>query len=168
MIKSFVEKSPYIEESCFIAGNASIIGDVKIGGNSSVWFGTVIRAESNNIIIGKNTNIQDNSTLHEDKDAPLIIGDNVTVGHNVILHGCNIDNDVLVGMGSIILNNATIGEKTIIGAGSLVTEGKKIPSGVLCLGSPAKVIRNLTEEEINKIKISADHYKELASEYKVK
>lgn len=168
MMRNFVEKSPCVEESCFIAENASIIGDVKIEENSSVWFGTVIRAESSNIIMGKNTNIQDNSTLHGDKDAPLIIGDNVTVGHNVILHGCNIENDVLVGMGSIILNNATIGEKSIVGAGSLVTEGKKIPSGVLCLGSPAKVIRNLTEEEIDKIRISADHYKELASEYKGK
>lgn len=166
MIKNFLKKRPYIEESCFIAENASIIGDVKIGQNSSVWFGSVIRAELNSISIGKNTNIQDNSTLHEDKDAPLIIGDNVTVGHNVILHGCNIENNVLIGMGSIILNNAKIGEQTIIGAGSLVTEGKEIPSGVLCLGSPAKVIRNLTEEEISRIKISADHYRELASEYK--
>lgn len=168
MIKNFLEKSPEIQESCFIAENASIIGDVKIGENSSVWFGTVIRAESNNINIGKNTNIQDNSTLHEENDAPLIIGDNVTVGHNAILHGCDIGNNVIIGMGSIILNNAKIGEETIIGAGSLVTEAKEIPSGVLCLGSPAKVIRNLTVEEISKIKRSAEHYRELASEYKGK
>lgn len=165
MIGNFKEKRPEIHNTCFVAESADIIGDVVIGENSNVWFGTVIRGDTNKIIIGKNTNIQDNSTLHVDGAASLNIGDNVTVGHGVILHGCSIDNSALIGMGSIVLNNAKIGEYTIIGAGSLVTEGKEIPAGVLCMGSPAKIIRELTEDEKIKIRKSAEHYVELSQEY---
>ena len=116
--------------------------------------------------VGKNTNIQDNSTVHNDYNTPTNIGDNVTIGHNSIIHGCTIKNNVLIGMGSIILNNAEIGENTIIGAGSLVTQNKKIPSGVLCVGSPAKVVRELTKEEIEHIKQSAENYVQMGREHK--
>ncbi|WP_027624841.1 gamma carbonic anhydrase family protein [Clostridium lundense] len=166
MIDSFNNKEPKIHNSCFIAHSADVVGDIVIGEKSNVWFGTVIRGDTNNVVIGKNTNIQDNCTLHVDSTAPLIIGDNVTVGHGVILHGCVIKNSALIGMGSIILNNAKIGAESIIGAGSLVTEGKEIPSGVLCMGSPARIIRELTEEEKINIRKSAEHYVELSEQYK--
>lgn len=166
MIGNFNNKKPKVHSSCFIADSADVVGDIVIGENSNVWFGTVIRGDTNNIIIGENTNIQDNCTLHVDGTAPLIIGDNVTVGHGVILHGCVIDNSTLIGMGSIVLNNAKIGAESIIGAGSLVTEGKEIPSGVLCMGSPAKIIRELTEEEKIKTRKSAEHYVQLSEQYK--
>ncbi|WP_125152164.1 gamma carbonic anhydrase family protein [Clostridium rectalis] len=166
MIYKFKNLQPNIHESCFIAKSSDLIGSVILGENSSVWFGSVIRGDSNNIVVGENTNIQDNCTLHVDSNAELKIGDNVTIGHNVILHGCNIGNCSLIGMGSIILNNARIGENTIVGAKSLVTQDKEIPSGVLCIGSPAKVVRNLTEDEIRNLKYSADHYVQLADMYK--
>jgi carbonic anhydrase/acetyltransferase-like protein (isoleucine patch superfamily) len=165
MVEKFEDKYPEIHNSCFVAGSADILGDVHIGENSNVWFGTVIRGDTNRIIIGKNTNIQDNCTLHVDGIAPLSIGDSVTVGHGVILHGCSIGNSSLIGMGSIVLNNAKIGECTIIGAGSLITKGKEIPSGVLCMGSPAKIIRKLREEEIEKLRSNAEHYVELSKKY---
>lgn len=165
MIGKFENKYPEIHNSCFVAGSADIFGDVHIGENSNVWFGTVIRGDTNKIIIGKNTNIQDNCTLHVDDIASLNIGDSVTVGHGVILHGCSIGNSSLIGMGSIVLNNAKIGECTIIGAGSLITEGKEIPSGVLCMGSPAKIIRELRGDEIEKLRNNAEHYVELSKKY---
>lgn len=160
-------KEPQINSSCFIAPSADIFGDVKIGQESSVWFGTVIRGDGKDVFIGKGTNIQDNCTIHEEKYLyPTTIGDYVTVGHGAILHGCTIGNHCLIGMGSIILDGAEIGEYTIVGAGSLITKDKKIPSGVLCMGSPAKVIRNLTEEEKRSIDISAKHYVQISREYK--
>lgn len=166
MIKSYKSISPKIDSLCFIAENAAIIGNVEIGEKSSIWYGVAIRGDMDYIKIGKNTNIQENSTLHNDTTSPVNIGDNVTVGHNAVVHGCTIKNNVLIGMGSVILNKAEIGENTIIGAGSLVTQGKKIPSGVLCMGSPAKVIRELTKEEIEKIQKSADNYYKLSLEHK--
>lgn len=166
MIKAIKEKIPKVDESCFIADNAVVIGDVKIKENTNVWYGVVIRSDMNNTIIGKNTNIQENTTVHNDFDYGVTIGDNVTIGHNCIIHGCKINNSVLVGMGSIILNGAEIGDNTIIGAGSLVTQNKKIPSGVLCMGSPAKVVRELTSDEIESIKESALHYVELGNIHK--
>jgi carbonic anhydrase/acetyltransferase-like protein (isoleucine patch superfamily) len=166
MIKAYKGNKPEIMESCFIADNATVIGQVKINDNANVWYGSVIRSDMSYTTIGSNTNIQENTTVHNDFSTPTEIGDNVTIGHNCVIHGCKIKNNVLIGMGSIILNNAEIGENTIIGAGSLVTQGKKIPSGVLCIGSPAKVIRELTSEEIESIKSSAIHYLEMAEEHK--
>jgi len=166
MIKSVKGKTPMIEESCFIAENATVVGDVTIGAGANIWYGAVIRSDLDTTIIGKNTNIQENSTLHDDYGVSNTIGDNVTIGHNCIIHGCTVGNNVLIGMGSIVLNGAEIGENTIVGAGSLVTQNKKIPSGVLCMGSPAKVVRELTAEEIESIKISAIHYAELGQEHK--
>lgn len=165
MIKKFEGIEPQIDESVFVAESADIIGRVKIGKDSSIWYNTVLRGDENSIIIGENTNIQDGTIVHVGWDRDTIIGDNVTVGHNAIIHGCKIGEYSLVGMGSIVLDGAEIGEYTMIGAGSLVTN-KKFPPGVLLLGSPAKVIRELTEEEKNSLKSSAQHYIETAQKHK--
>lgn len=163
---SFDKVYPKVHEEAYIADNVDIIGKVDIEKDVSIWFGTVIRGDINSISIDERSNIQDNSTVHVDTNNPVIIGKNVTIGHNSIIHGCTIGNNVLIGMGSIVLNGATIGENTIIGAGSIVTENKNIPSGVLCFGSPAKVIRELSEEEIKNISASAERYIKLSKKYK--
>lgn len=165
MIKKFEGIEPQIEESVFVAESADIIGRVKIGKGSSIWYNTVLRGDENSIIIGENTNIQDGTIVHVGWDRDTIIGNNVTVGHKAIIHGCKIGEYSLVGMGSIVLDGAEIGEYTMIGAGSLVTK-KKFPPGVLLLGSPAKVIRELTDEEKNSLKTSAQHYVETAKKHK--
>ncbi|RKD34655.1 gamma carbonic anhydrase family protein [Thermohalobacter berrensis] len=166
MILEYNGIKPQMHESCFIAKSAEIIGKVTIGEKSSVWYKSVLRGDENEIIIGKYTNIQDGCTVHIAKEYKTIIGDYVTVGHNAIIHACNIGNNVLVGMGSIILDGAEIEDNVLIGAGSIVTPGKKIPSGSLVLGSPAKVVRKLTEEEIQSIKKSAVDYVEYANRHK--
>lgn len=169
MILSFNDEKPSIHETCFIAENSTIIGAVTLEEYSSIWFGTVVRADVNSIYIGKGTNIQDNCTLHANHDTnPIKLGEYVTVGHNVILHGCKLGNKVLIGMGAIIMDNVEIGDNTIIGAGSLVPPGKIIPSGVLCVGSPAKVVRILKADEIEDLMLSAQHYIKTASVYKTK
>lgn len=166
MIYSYENKKPIIASSVFVAQSADIIGDVKIEEDSSIWFGVVIRGDSNYIKIGRGSNIQDNSVIHvNSNDNGVNIEDNVTVGHGAILHGCTIRSNCLIGMGSTIMDNVEIGEGTIIGANSLVTSGKKISSGVLCMGSPAKVIRKLTEEEKLGITQNADHYIEMGKKY---
>lgn len=166
MIKTYEGKIPTIHSSCYIAESADIIGDVKIVEMANIWFGAVIRGDINSITIGKNTNIQDNCVLHVEKNSPLYIGDDVTVGHGAILHGCSIGNGSLIGMGSIVLNNAIIGTQTLVGAGSLIPEGKHIPDGVLCMGSPVKIIRELTDEEKQKLTESATKYVTLSNKYK--
>lgn len=165
MIHQFDGKIPNVHKDAFIASSADVIGNVFIGENSNIWFGAVLRGDMNYLSIGICTNIQDNSTVHNDDDFPTNIGDYVTIGHNSVIHGCKISNNTLIGMGSTVLNGAEIGEYTIIGAGSLVTQGKKIPSGVLCMGVPAKVIRELTIEEKESIKISAENYVALSKKY---
>lgn len=170
MILNYKGNKPSISKDAFVAENATIIGSVEIMEDANIWFGTVIRGDVNKIKIGKGTNIQDNSTIHvnvegENESGSVLIGDNVTIGHNSVIHGCRIGNECLIGMGSIILNDAEIGDNTIIGAGSVVTSNKKIPSGVLCLGAPAKVIRELTKEEIEHIKESAKNYIAWSKEY---
>lgn len=166
MIKKLKNKKPVIDVSCFIAETANIIGDVIIDSNSSIWYNAVIRADDNYVKIGKNTNLQDNATVHNSISFPTIIGDNVTIGHGAIVHACKVGNNCLIGMGAILLDGAEIGDNTIIGAGSLVAQGKKIPAGVLALGSPAKVIRELTEKEKIDLEISAKHYIACAKEHK--
>ena len=166
MIMSYKGVYPKIHESAFIEESAKIIGDVEIGENSSVWFNAVVRGDVHYIRIGARTNVQDNCTLHVTKDIfPLILGSDITVGHNVILHGCVVKDRCLIGMGSIILDNAEIGEDSIIGAGALVTEGMKVPSGSLVLGIPGKVVRSLKPEEIARIKKSANNYIEYSKNY---
>lgn len=157
---------PQIDKNVFIAPGAHVIGNVQIGMESSLWFNTVVRGDVNWIKIGQRTNIQDLCMVHVDSGGwPCQIGDDVTVGHRVIIHGCEISNRVLVGMGSVIMNGAKIGEDSIIGAASLVTENTVIPPRTLALGSPCKVKRDLTEKEIQMIKLSALHYAELAKSY---
>ncbi|MDO8519906.1 MAG: gamma carbonic anhydrase family protein [Deltaproteobacteria bacterium] len=163
--------NPSIPKSCFIAPQAIVIGDVVLGENSSVWFNTVIRGDVNTIRIGKMTNIQDLSMVHVanadgPSPAPTVIGDYVTVGHRAIIHGATVQDNCLIGMGAILLDRSVIGKNSIIGAGALVTEGMNIPPGSLAFGSPAKVIRLLTEAEISLIRFSAENYAALAEKYK--
>jgi carbonic anhydrase/acetyltransferase-like protein (isoleucine patch superfamily) len=165
MIKEFNNKKPMIDKSCYISESVDIIGEVVIEKNVNIWFGTRIRGDMNKIYIGENSNIQENSVVHVDSHCETNIGKNVTIGHGAIIHGCIISENVLVGMGSIILNGAKIGKNTIIGAGSLVPQGKEYEEGVLILGSPAKVIRKLTEAEIKGIERSANNYVELSKKY---
>lgn len=166
MIRNYKDNVPMIHESCFVAESADIIGRVTLEEDCSIWFGAVLRGDCNSIHIGKGSNIQDNCTVHVGHKESVEIGEYVTVGHNAIIHGCKIGSNTLIGMGATILNNAEIGEETIIGAASLVTSNKKIPSGVLCMGSPAKVIRELTEEERRRIRESAKYYLDEMKEYK--
>ena len=144
----------------FIAENASVIGSVMIENQASVWFNVVIRGDSEFITIGERTNVQDGSVLHADPGAPLVLGRNVSVGHNATLHGCTVGNGTLIGINSVVLNHATIGEESIVGANTLVPEGKSFPDGVLILGTPGKVVRELTREEKNDLLGIADGYVE--------
>jgi carbonic anhydrase/acetyltransferase-like protein (isoleucine patch superfamily) len=165
MILDFDNIKPTIHEDAFIAHSADIIGRVRIEKDASIWFGTVVRGDINQINILEGSNIQDNSVIHVDEKHSVNIGRNVTVGHGVILHGCTIEENCLIGMGSVILNGAKIGNNTIVAAGSLIAQNKEIPSGVLCMGSPAKVVRDLTEEEIESIRIAAKKYIETSKKY---
>ncbi len=159
LIIPYKGKYPSIHPSVFLAENSTVIGDVQIGEDSSVWYGTVIRGDVNYIRIGKGTNLQDNSVVHVTHDTyPTIVGDYVTVGHRVVLHGCKIGNHVLVGMGAVVMDGVEIEDYVLVGAGALLTPGKRFPSGVLVAGFPAKVIRDLREEEIRLIEESAKNY----------
>lgn len=166
MILEYNGNSPEIDESCFIAEGAQIIGRVTLKGNANIWFGTVIRGDVNYIVVGEGTNIQDNCVVHTDSNNPTIVGSNVTVGHSAILHACTIENDVLIGMGAIILDGAVIGKNVIIGAGSLIPPGKIIPSNSLVMGSPGKVIRQLSDDETKGLRKSAQNYVQLSKDYK--
>lgn len=138
---------PRLAEQVFLAPGSRVIGRVEIGQGSSVWYNTVIRADVDEVKIGEGTNIQDGCALHEDEGFPLTIGNRVSVGHNVVLHGCTIENDALIGMGAIVMNGARIGAGAVVAAGSLVTQGQEIPAGHLAMGSPAKVVKALSEED---------------------
>ncbi|ASE33842.1 MULTISPECIES: gamma carbonic anhydrase family protein [Mammaliicoccus] len=166
MIKSFKGQKPQIDQSCYIAENATLIGDITIGPKSSVWFNSVIRGDVAPTIIGEGVNIQDLCCLHQSPNQPLIIEDFVTVGHKVTLHSSIIRKHALIGMDSTILDGAEIGEYAFIGAGSLVPPGKKIPPHTLAFGRPAKVIRELTEDDYNELKRINASYIEKAEIYK--
>jgi carbonic anhydrase/acetyltransferase-like protein (isoleucine patch superfamily) len=166
LIYKYKDKFPKISDSAFIADYVTISCDVEIGDESSVWFNTVIRGDVAPTIIGKKVNIQDNSVLHQSPNSPLIIEDEVTIGHQVLLHSCIIRKKALIGMGSIILDQAEIGEGAFIGAGSLVPQGKKIPPGTLAFGRPAKVIRDLTPEDIEEMNRISKEYAEKGAYYK--
>ena len=150
--------TPDIADSAWVADNAQVIGDVHMAPDSSVWFSSVVRGDTATIRIGEGTNIQDGSVLHADVGIPLTIGKHVTVGHMVQLHGCTIGDESLIGIGAVVLNGAKIGKNCLVGAGSLVTEGKEFPDGSMILGSPAKVVRELTPEQIEGLRRSAQHY----------
>lgn len=150
--------SPRVPDSAWVADSAQVMGDVELGEDVSVWFGAVLRGDTDRICIGAGSNIQDGSVLHADAGMPLTLGRRVTVGHMVMLHGCSIGDDSLIGIGAVVLNGARIGRGCIVGAGALVTEGKEFPDGSMILGSPAKVVRTLTPEQQQGLVRSAEHY----------
>ncbi len=152
------EHTPQVHPTAFVADSAQVVGRVTLGEGSSVWFNTVIRADNEPMTIGAGSNIQDGSVLHSDTGFPLSVGERVTVGHQVVLHGCTVGDESLIGIGAVVLNGAKIGKHCLVGAGSLVTEGKEFPDGSMILGSPAKVVRQLTPEQIDGLRRSAQHY----------
>ncbi|MBX2867437.1 MAG: gamma carbonic anhydrase family protein [Acidiferrobacterales bacterium] len=159
------EQSPAIDASAYVAPGAVLIGSVVMAGEASVWFGVVIRADNDQIEIGKGSNVQDNSVLHTDPGYPISIGQRVTVGHSVMLHGCTIGDNSLIGIGSTVMNGAVIGKNCIVGAGSLITEGKSFPDGSLIIGSPAKAIRPLSAEQIDDLAYASQSYIDKISKY---
>lgn len=167
MIRQYKGKTPEIASSAYIDDSAHVIGDVIIGEESSVWFNATIRGDVNYIRIGARTNIQDSSVLHVTKGThPLFIGNEVTVGHNVTLHGCIIKDRCLIGMGAIVLDGAEVGEDSIVGAGALIKEGMRVKPRTLVVGVPAREVRQLSDEEVQRIKTSAGNYIDYMSEYK--
>ena len=168
MLKSYKGIMPTVHPTAWIEDSAQVIGDVVIGMDSSIWFNAVVRGDVNYIRIGKRTNIQDNCTVHVTKDVyPTILGDDVTVGHNVVIHGCVIKDRCLIGMGAILLDHAEVGQDSIIGAGALITEGAKIPPRSLVLGIPGKVVRGLKDEEVARIAQSARNYMGYVKDYRL-
>lgn len=159
-------KSPSIHDSVFVAPGAYLIGDVQIGKDSTVWFNAVLRADDGPIMVGERCSIQDNTTIHLYEGFPVIIEDDVTVGHNVILHGCKIGRNCIIGMGSTILDNVEVGEECIIGANTLLAGGIKIPPRSLVLGSPGKVVRELNEKDLQMLQMSSAHYVQKGKEFK--
>ena len=166
MFYDLKDKKPKNSGENWVAPNATIIGDVTLEKNTSIWFNAVLRGDIENILIEEGSNVQDGSVLHTDPGCPLKVGKNVTIGHLVMLHGCVIEDDCLIGIGSTILNKAKIGKNSIIGANALITENKVIPERSLVIGSPGKIIRQVTEEEIKSIKENAEHYVENYKKYK--
>lgn len=165
MIKEFNKVMPQTEKSAFIADNSMVIGDAFLAENTSVWFGAVVRADSEKITIGENSNIQDNCTIHCSKGFPVKIGSNVTVGHNAVVHGCTIGDNTLIGMNATILNGAVIGKNCVVGAGALVTENKVFPDNSLIIGVPAKAVKSIDRAAEQSISENARHYVFLAEEY---
>jgi carbonic anhydrase/acetyltransferase-like protein (isoleucine patch superfamily) len=157
--------APALGPGAWVAPSADLIGDVRLGARASVWFGAVIRADNTPIHLGEESNFQDGAIGHSDPGAPLTIGARVTVGHQAILHGCTVQDEALIGMGARILNGAVIGEQCIVGAGALVTEGKMFEPRSLVVGSPARAVRTLTDEQVALLRVSAAHYAEKAEHY---
>lgn len=166
MIYKLGEYTPNIDDSCFVAPSADLIGRVVMKPNSSVWFNCVLRADNEPITIGENSNVQDGSILHVDPGYPINISNNVTIGHKVMLHGCTIGEGSLIGMNAVVLNGAKIGKNCLIGANALVTENMEIADGSMVLGSPAKVVRQLNEKTKNMLKMGAGHYVQNSNRYK--
>lgn len=158
--------TPQLAAGAWVADSAQVIGNVHLGEHTSIWFGVVIRGDTEAIRLGRNTNIQDLSMLHADVGVPLTIGDSVSVGHQVVLHGCTVGDNTLIGIGAVVLNRARIGKNCIVGAHSLVTEGKEFPDNSLIMGSPAKAVRQLDDSAIKKIADNARHYVGNAQRYR--
>lgn len=157
-LDQFLGRTPRLGKRVYIAKGAVVIGDVTMGDHSSVWYHAVVRGDINRIVIGEGTNIQDNAVVHLADDYPALLGSHVTVGHSAIVHACTVEDEVLIGMGAVILDGAVIGAQSIIGANALVTQGTRIPPGSMVLGSPAKVVRQLTSEERGGLKYWAEKY----------
>ncbi len=150
--------APRVAETAWVADSAEVMGNVVLGDNASIWFGAVLRGDNETLTIGAGTNVQDGSVLHSDHGQPLTLGERVTVGHKVVLHGCTVGDESLIGIGAVVLNGARIGKNCLVGAGALVTEGKEFPDGSMILGSPAKAVRQLTPEQMEGLRKSAQTY----------
>ena len=160
------DKAPQLGENAWVAPNATVIGDVHLGANASIWWNATLRGDNDPIYIGDNSNIQDGSVLHTDEGIPMLIGADVTVGHLVMLHGCTVGDGSLIGIGSVILNRAVIGKGCVVGANTLIPEGKVFPDHVLIVGSPGKVVRELSADDVIHLKHAAAHYVANARRYK--
>lgn len=160
------EHRPHLAEGAWVADSAQVIGRVVLEQDASVWFGVVLRGDTERLRLGRGSNIQDGSVVHADPGFPVEIGENVTVGHHVMLHGCAIGDGSLIGIQAVILNGARIGRNCLVGAGALVTEGKEFPDGSLIIGAPAKAVRQLSAEQLERLKRSAGHYVENARRYR--
>ena len=160
------DRIPRIHDSAWVADNATVIGEVELEEDASVWFGAILRGDSALIRLGKRANVQDGSVVHADAGIPATIGDGVTIGHLVMLHGCTIGDGTLVGIGAVILNNARIGRNCLVGAGALVTEGKEFPDGSLIVGSPAVAVRSLSAAQIERVNLAATHYVDNARRFR--
>jgi carbonic anhydrase/acetyltransferase-like protein (isoleucine patch superfamily) len=158
--------SPDVHPSAFVADSAQVMGAVTLAEDSSIWFQAVLRGDNERITIGAGSNVQEGSVLHTDLGFPLTLGERVTIGHGVVLHGCTVGDESLIGIGAVVLNGAVIGKHCLVGAGALVTEGKQFPDGSMILGSPAKVVRQLTPEQIEGLRRSAVHYVDNARRYR--
>ncbi len=158
--------APEVAASAWVANSAEVMGNVQLAEDASIWFGAVLRGDCESISIGEGSNIQDASVLHADLGKPLVVGRHVTVGHQVMLHGCTIGDESLIGIGAVVLNGAKIGRNCLVGAGALITEGKEFPDGSMIIGSPAKAVRQLTPEQIEGLRRSAQHYVDNARRFK--
>ncbi|BAF60219.1 MAG: gamma carbonic anhydrase family protein [Pelotomaculum sp.] len=165
MILPYDGVRPEIDETAFIAPTAVVVGRVEIGPYSSIWYNSVVRGDVDTVVIGACTSIQDGSILHEHAGFPLVIGDRVTVGHRVLLHGCTVEDGAYIGMGAIVLNGARIGAGAVVGAGSLVLQGQEIPPGMLALGSPARVVRPIREDEVDRFLGAVGRYLKMAEKH---
>ena len=167
IVRAWNGKAPRLDESVFVADDAVVIGDVEVGAGSSIWFGTLVRGDVNHIRIGRRTNVQDHCILHVSSGThPTEVGDDVTLGHRVTLHGCTIKDRCLVGIGAVVLDGAVVGESSIVGAGALVPPGMVVPPGMLAVGAPARVKRELTPEEVEFFVRSAERYRGYAEQYR--
>jgi carbonic anhydrase/acetyltransferase-like protein (isoleucine patch superfamily) len=160
------QHSPRRADTAWVADSAQVIGNVELAEGASVWFGAILRGDAELLRVGKNSNVQDGSVLHADPGFPLTLGEHVTVGHMVMLHGCTVGDGSLIGIQAVVLNGAKIGKHCLVGAGALVTEGKEFPDGSMIIGSPARVVRQLTPEQIAGLRRSAEHYVENAQRFK--
>ena len=160
------DSRPQVHETAWVADSAEVIGDVRLAEATSVWYGSLLRGDSASITIGRGSNIQDHSVLHVDAAVPLVVGEDVTVGHRVVLHGCTIGDGSLIGIGAIVLNRACIGRHCLVGAGAVVTEDKTFPDGSLILGAPARAVRPLTPQQLARMRASASHYVAYAARHR--
>ncbi|PAP77557.1 gamma carbonic anhydrase family protein [Rubrivirga marina] len=167
MTDSFLGRSPRLGDGVYISDTAAVVGDVTLGDGASVWFGASLRGDVHWIRIGSGSNVQDNATVHVSRGThPCDVGAGVTIGHNAVVHGCTVEDDVLIGMGAILLDGSVIGAGSLVGAGALVTGGTEVPPGSLVLGSPARVVRGLTEAEVGRNRANAAHYVRMARMYR--
>ncbi|MEY9967164.1 carbonic anhydrase/acetyltransferase-like protein (isoleucine patch superfamily) [Streptacidiphilus sp. MAP12-16] len=166
LIAAVAGRTPEVDERAFVAPTGVVLGSVRLAAGASVWYGAVLRGDCETIVIGEDSNVQDNCSVHADFGYPAILGARISVGHNAVLHGCTIEDDVLIGMSATVLNGAVIGAGSLVAAGALVTQGTQVPPGSLVAGVPAKVKRELTEEERAHIKLNADWYVQLSAQHR--